>query len=60
MIRVLTILAVVVALAASAAPPSAGKVKHRTPPTHGTPTYGDPQEQTYLDIKLETISIMSR
>ena len=54
MIRVLTILAVVVALlAASAAPASAGKVKR------GTPTYGHPQEQTYLDIKLKTTSVMS-
>lgn len=53
MIRVLTILAAVVALAVSAAPASAAESKHRTA------TYGDPQTQTYLDLKLETTSITS-
>jgi hypothetical protein len=52
MIRVLTILAAVVALAVSAAPASAGS-------NHRTATYGDDQTQTYLELDLETTSITS-
>jgi hypothetical protein len=54
MIRVLTILAAVVALAVSAAPASAGKFEHRSPPT-----YDDDQAQIYLELDLETVSITS-